>query len=168
MTAEHFEQEAATLRIPLLAVAFRYLHNQEDAEDTVQDVLARLWRMVEELHPPMAPLAKVLTRNLCIDRIRRQPQATVVEIDAEGKGKALGETLCNETPPPEQDTALRLQHAMEQLTPKQQLVIRLRHTEGMSTADMAKLTGDTEAALRQTLCRARQAMRKWYLQHAGE
>ncbi len=168
MTAEDFEQEAATLRIPLMAVAQHYLHNQEDAEDTVQDVLARLWRMVEELHPPMAPLAKVLTRNLCVDRIRRQSQATVVEMDGGGKGKVLGETLCAETPPPEQDTTLRLQQAMEQLTPKQQLVVRLRHTEGMSTADMAKLTGDTEAALRQTLCRARQAMRKWYLQHLGE
>lgn len=168
MTTEDFEQEAATLRLPLMAVALHYLHNQEDAEDTVQDVLARLWRMVEELHPPMAPLAKVLTRNLCVDRIRRQPQATVVEIDAGGKGMALGETLCTETQPPEQDAMQRLQQAMEQLTPKQQLVMRLRHTEGMSTADMAKLTGDTEAALRQTLCRARQAMRKWYLQHLGE
>ncbi len=168
MTAEYFEQEAATLRTPLTVVALHYLHSQEDAEDIVQDVLVRLWRMVGELHPPMAPLAKVLTRNLCVDRIRRQSKATIVEMDADGKGKALRETLSTEASPPEQDTALRLQQAMEQLTPKQQLVVRLRHTEGMSTANMARLTGDSEAALRQTLCRARQAMRKWYLQHNGE
>lgn len=168
MTAEDFEQEAATLRTPLTVVALHYLHSQEDAEDIVQDVLVRLWRMVGELHPPMAPLAKVLTRNLCVDRIRRQSKATIVEMDADGKGKALRETLCTEAHHPEQDTALRLQQAMEQLTPKQQLVVQLRHTEGMSTADMARLTGDSEAALRQTLCRARQAMRKWYLQHNGE
>ncbi len=167
MTAEEFEQEAADLRTPLTAVALHYLHSQEDAEDTVQDVLARLWRMVDELHRPMTPIAKVLTRNLSIDRIRRQSKTPIVEIDSEGRGKAIGENI-PAAPPPDGETAQRLQQAIEQLTPKQQLVVRLRHTEGMSTADMAELTGDSEAAIRQTLCRARQAMKKWYLQHIGE
>lgn len=46
----------------------------------------------------------------------------------------------------------------------QQIVIRLRHIDGMSTADIAQLTGTSEAAVRKTLSRARMAVRKHYLE----
>lgn len=72
MTKEVFQQVAQRLRPRLTEQARRYLTDGEDAEDVVQDVLLRLWQMHERLHPPIDSLASVLTRNICIDWLRRQ------------------------------------------------------------------------------------------------
>ena len=80
MTAEEFKQEAESMQENLRVIALRYLHNKEDAEDIVQDVLLKLWGMRDDLHRPVVALARVLTRNFCIDYIRRHP--TLLELNA--------------------------------------------------------------------------------------
>ena len=62
MTQEEYKEEARRLRPQLLQTARRYL-NEDDAEDTVQDVLLRLWQMVDTLRMPIDALATVLVRN---------------------------------------------------------------------------------------------------------
>ena len=68
------------LRPLLRGVARRYLDDDE-AEDTVQDVLLRLWQMVAELRSPLEPLARRLVRNFAIDKLRRKrPMAPLAEM----------------------------------------------------------------------------------------
>ena len=69
MTQEEYKEEALRLRPRLLQTARQYL-NEDDAEDTVQDVLLRLWQMVDTLRMPIDALATVLVRNFCIGRLR--------------------------------------------------------------------------------------------------
>lgn len=159
MTAEEFKREAETLQPILTTVALRYLSRQEDAEDVVQDVLMKLWDMLEELHSPMAALARVLTRNFCIDRIRRHHNT--VELNSENS-KIIALNNSN-TDNPQQEMIDQMMQSIEHLSPKQQLVLRLRHMEGLSTAEISKLTGDSEVAIRQSLCRARQGVRILYM-----
>ena len=45
----------------------------------------------------------------------------------------------------------------------QQVVLRLRHIDGMPMDEIARLTGVSEAAVRKQLSRARMAVRKHYL-----
>ena len=71
MTQEEYKEEARRLRPQLLQTARRYL-TEDDAEDTVQDVLLRLWQMVDTLRMPIDALATVLVRNFCVDKLRRQ------------------------------------------------------------------------------------------------
>lgn len=52
-------------------MAARWLGGTDCAEDLVQDAMLKLWAMCAELHSPMAPLARVLVHNLCIDYLRR-------------------------------------------------------------------------------------------------
>lgn len=79
MTVRDFERETETMRPMLLQVACGYLGCAEDAEDVVQDALVKLCGMVDTLRSPLAPLAKVLVRNLCIDRLRRRRPTVSVE-----------------------------------------------------------------------------------------
>ncbi|MBR1934396.1 MAG: hypothetical protein IJ841_12040 [Prevotella sp.] len=65
MTQEEYKEEVRRLRPRLLLTARRYLC-EDDAEDTVQDVLLRLWQMVDQLHRPIDALATVLVRNFCV------------------------------------------------------------------------------------------------------
>lgn len=71
MTADEFEKEALSLRPALTAMAARWLGGTDCAENLVQDAMLKLWAMCAELRSPMAPLARVLVHNLCIDYLRR-------------------------------------------------------------------------------------------------
>jgi RNA polymerase sigma-70 factor (ECF subfamily) len=152
MNAAEYQHEAQRLRPLLKAEAQRYLQNADEAEDMVQDVLLKLWLIRQEVALPMDALAKVLVRNRCIDRLRRLRPTTDID------NLPLIE--------PTDDTQERIDRMMtiiRQLPDMQQTVLRLRHIDGMDMADIARLTGSSEVAIRKTLSRARLAVRDIYL-----
>jgi RNA polymerase sigma-70 factor (ECF subfamily) len=51
---------------------------------------------------------------------------------------------------------------MNSLPDRQQMILRLRHMEGMTIGEMAELFGTTENAMSKALSRARQAIRDRY------
>ena len=154
MTQEDFEREAGVMRPMLLQTAESLLGSAEDAEDAVQDVLLKLWGMAAELRSPAAPLAKVLVRNVCVDRLRRC------------KSK-VGIVLADMPAPADEgadgDVFAHVMKVIDTLPAAQQVVLRLRHIDGMPTSDIARLTSSSEAAVRKTLSRARMAVRKHLL-----
>ena len=70
MTREQFEHETMTLRPRLVAIAEGITGSRDEAEDTVQDVLLKLWGMSGELNPPVEAFACVVTRHAALDRLR--------------------------------------------------------------------------------------------------
>ena len=151
MTQEEFKEEAQRLRPRLMLTARRYL-GDDDAEDTVQDALLRLWQMVGELRQPFDALALRLTRNLCIDQVRRR-KPTVVLTDSGGTDQADGDD----------ERIERMMAVVSTLPDLQQTILRLRHLEGMEMNEIADLTGSSEVAVRKALSRARQAVRQKYM-----
>jgi RNA polymerase sigma-70 factor (ECF subfamily) len=151
MTQEEFKEEAQRLRPRLMLTARRYL-GDDDAEDTVQDALLRLWQMVGELRQPLDALALRLTRNLCIDQVRRR-KPTVMLTDSGGTDQADGDD----------ERIERMMAVVSTLPDLQQTILRLRHLEGMEMNEIADLTGSSEVAIRKALSRARQAVRQKYM-----
>ena len=148
MTTETFQKEAQRIRTMLVRLAVGILRDSEEAEDVVQDVLLRLWQMRDQLKMPIEPLAKVLTRNRCIDLIRRKKPATELTIAVfQEEDELLRERI------------ERMMQVIETLPDLQQTILRLRHMEGMDSKEIAELTGSTETAVRKALSRARQAVR---------
>ena len=151
MTQKEYKEEARRLRPRLLQTARRYL-NEEDAEDTVQDVLLRLWQMVDTLRMPIDALAQVLVRNFCVDRLRRQKPSLALTASYE---------QADET---ETDERIERVLAMIDTLPTlQQTILRLRHIEGMGMKEIAELTGSSEVAIRKALSRARQTLKQQYV-----
>ncbi|MBQ3752616.1 MAG: sigma-70 family RNA polymerase sigma factor [Prevotella sp.] len=151
MTQEEFKEEAQRLRPRLMLTARRYL-GDDDAEDTVQDALLRLWQMVGELRQPFDALALRLTRNLCIDQVRRR-KPTVVLTDSGGTDQTDSDD----------ERVERMMAVVSTLPSLQQTILRLRHLEGMEMNEIADLTGSSEVAIRKALSRARQAVRQKYM-----
>ena len=151
MTQEEFKEEAKRLRPRLMLTARRYL-GDDDAEDTVQDALLRLWQMVGELRQPLDALALRLTRNLCIDQMRRR-KPTVMLTDSGGTDQADGDD----------ERIERMMAVVSTLPDLQQTILRLRHLEEMEMNEIADLTGSSEVAIRKALSRARQAVRQKYM-----
>ena len=151
MTQEEFKEEAQRLRPRLMLTARRYL-GDDDAEDTVQDALLRLWQMVGELRQPFDALALRLTRNLCIDKVRRKrPTVTLTDSGETGEADDNDERI------------ERMMAVVSTLPDLQQTILRLRHLEGMEMNEIADLTGSSEVAIRKALSRARQAVRQKYM-----
>lgn len=142
------------MRPMLLQAATALLGNAEDGEDAVQDALLKLWGMAEELRRPVAPLARVLVRNLCVDRLRRRRQTVPLELTAMQAVPQEGV---------DGDAFAHVMKVIDTLPAAQQVVLRLRHIDGMAIEDIARLTGASEAAVRKQLSRARMAVRKHYL-----
>ena len=151
MTQEEFKDEVGRLRPKLLGVARRYV-GDEDAEDVVQDVLLRLWQMLGQLRLPIDALASVLTRNMAVSLLRRQPRP---QPDAS--------MMADEGDAGDDERLARILSVIEGLPPLQQTILRLRHMEGMELRDIAALTGSSEVAVRKALSRARQAVRLQYM-----
>ena len=70
MTDSEYMEEAAVLRPRLVGTAWQYVG--DEAEDVVQDAMMKLWDMRCNLHCPMEPMARVVVRNICVDRLRRR------------------------------------------------------------------------------------------------
>ena len=147
MTQEEFKDEVRRLRPRLVQTARRYL-SDDDAEDTVQDALLRLWQMVDQLHAPFDNLAIVLTRHLCIDHLRRQ-HPTLPQTDQSDDNDSGDD-----------ERTERMMRIISTLPSLQQTVLRMRHIEGMEMREIASLTGSSEVAIRKTLSRARQTIRR--------
>ncbi len=110
--------------------------------------------MADTLRRPVAPLAKVLVRNLCVDRLRRRRQTVPLELAAVQAVPQEGM---------DGDTFAHVMKVIDTLPAAQQVVLRLRHIDGMPMDEIAQLTGASEAAVRKQLSRARMAVRKYYL-----
>lgn len=155
MTVDEYKEEAARVRPQLLFMARRYMGDEEDAEDVVQDVLLKLWQIRDTLRQPMDGFATILVRNRCIDLIRRRPER-----------QAIRENMAEESH--EADERIdRMMKIIDRLPTLQQTLIRLRHMENMEMKDMAALIGSNEVAVRKALSRARQAIRDNFLKEEG-
>ena len=72
MTAQEFNEKVVPLGRLLYRYAFRYLENQEDSKDAVQEVFVKLWNLRSEIQAVknIEAFAVRIMRNHCLDRIK--------------------------------------------------------------------------------------------------
>jgi RNA polymerase sigma-70 factor (ECF subfamily) len=148
MTTETFKDEVQAMRPMLVGVARGVLGSDEEAEDVVQDALLRLWQLRDEPIRNVRGFARIVVRNLCLSKVRRKQ--VMVDISHADVAEEA-ETSNNEQ-------IDRMMTLVDALPTMQQTVLRLRHMQDMSMADIATLIGTTEAAVRQSLSRARRSI----------
>jgi len=156
MTADEFTNEVKRIRQQLKGIAERYLGNAEEAEDVVQDVLLKLWQIRNELHLPLYGFASAFVRNRSIDVLRKRRPT----IDLDERLADSAETT--------DDRLEEVMKIVRTFPTMQQMVIELRHVQGMEMKEIADITGSNEAAVRQTLSRARQTIRRRFLESQQE
>ena len=149
MTTDEFKQQAEGLRLQLISVAQKYLGTTDEAEDIVQDTMVKLWLMREQLKSPISAFACMVTRNLCIDCLRRKHSTVdITQLSYEDDLSDDGEQI---------EQMLRV---IDTLPSTQRTILRMHHLQGMKTKEIAIVLGSTEVAVRKTLSRARTIVRK--------
>ena len=149
MTTEEFQQQAEALRVQLVGVAQKYLSATDEAEDIVQDAMIKLWLMRDQLMAPVSGFASVVTRNLCIDHLRKKhPTIDILKFPDTEEWSDEGEQI---------EQMLRV---IDTLPSTQRTILRMHHLQGMKTREIALVLGSSEVAVRKTLSRARTIVRK--------
>ncbi len=143
----------------LYRMAFRLMNSREEAEDTVQEVYVKLWSMRNDLdkYNSLEALCVRITRNLCLDQLRRRK----VNHDAM-KAEKLKEESYPETPSEnlEKKENAELLHTLISALPEpQRSLVHLRHLEGKEYEEIAEMVNMNVNAIRVSISRARKQMR---------
>ncbi|MDF1574192.1 MAG: sigma-70 family RNA polymerase sigma factor [Bacteroidales bacterium] len=144
----------------LYRMAFRLMNNREEAEDIVQEVYVRLWGMRNDLssYKSIEALCVRITRNLCLDHLRRRK----VNQDAM-KAEQFKENYHTETPSEnlEKKEDAELVHKLISALPEpQRSLVHLRHLEGKEYEEIAGMVNMNVNAIRVSISRARKQMRE--------
>jgi len=143
----------------LYRMAFRLMNSREEAEDIVQEVYVKLWGMRNEIekYNSIEALSIRITRNLCLDHLRRRK----VNHDAM-KAEQYKESSYPETPSEnlEKKENAELVHKLISALPEpQRSLVHLRHLEGKEYEEIAEMVNMNVNAIRVSISRARKQMR---------
>jgi RNA polymerase sigma-70 factor (family 1) len=143
----------------LYGFAFRILRNQEEAEDVVQDIFLKLWNMRERLseYRSIEALAATMTRNHCIDLIRKQKIEYSVEIDLNNYSNiSVNSPFDNMVM---KESGMIIEGIIEKLPDNIRTVLRLHDIDGKTYEEIAEITGHNINTLRVNISRARKIIR---------
>ena len=161
MNEEFLVTTFTEMRKGFLRLASRFLPNEEDASDALQDAFCRLWPKRNQIHSSQEAEALAVTtiRNLCIDQIRKE-KMDVVELDAERDSKpseTIEERLAKE------ELFLEVEEIINrQLSPMQRQILREKEYEGKTIEEIADGLQMQPTAVRMQLSRARKIIRECY------
>jgi RNA polymerase sigma-70 factor (ECF subfamily) len=146
----------------------------EDAEDVMQDALLRTYRHVRRIRRPEAFRTWLYTtvRNACLmkRRLRAGEPRQLVPLDAGGEASTdtRGAQPLDVRDPGKGPDELamdawigeRLRKGLERLSPAHRAMLVLRDVEGLSTREVAGVTGLSEANVKTRLHRARMQLKR--------
>lgn len=142
----------------ILRVSYTYLRNTADAEDICQDILLKMIERNLEFRSAEHERAWVIraTANLCKDRLRRQtahPEVTLDSIPEPAATRGASESE-------REARRSRVLRAVMALPLPMRSAVYLHYYEGFTIRGIALLTNRTEAAVAQSLSRARKQLRE--------
>lgn len=152
---------------PLLAFAWRYVHNTADARDLVAETFVRLYQQRQRLRPDTKLSAWLFTTltNLCHNQHRWRRRHPTVSFQAQGDEAASFEDVLPSTEASasalmEQDEALnQLIQAIDRLPHELKTTILLHHFEGLSYREIGEICGCSDRGVETRLYRARQKLK---------
>lgn len=161
MSQEIFKAEVLPIREKLFYLAQKFLVDEQDAEDAVQEVLLKLWHTRDTLlnYDNVAAFATTVTKNHCLDRLK-----------VKNRTESLNEshTIRAGTDNPYLELERKnseeiVRKIIESLPSLQQAIIRMKDMEEYEVDEIAEITGTKPDAVRVNLSRARKKVREEYL-----
>lgn len=154
MTRSEFEHIAPQLHEKVLKVGLDFWHSKEDAEDAAQETMAQLWRYCEHIDTErnVEALAMKVARNYCLSMYRKKhPSADIDpqqlhQLEADDSPQVLLEA---------EDMQRMLTEAVAQLKPRERQLFEMRHTDDLSTEEIAAQTGIPKASVAAMVSAAR-------------
>ncbi len=142
----------------MYAVAMKILNDSDEAADAVQSCMVRIWERRDSIALPEDPEAwcRKVARHEALNRLRSRIDSASDDY-SEPEGAEQADTLLRGN-----DTRRHLLSLLRKLPEKQQRAAYLTFFRGLTQEETAKAMGESDANLRQLLCRARKNLRTLY------
>lgn len=127
------------MHLTLLRYAWRITGEEQAAQDVVQDVFLKVWRMREELDPnrSLKSLLYTMVRNLALNYNRSQQRMDASLDDVDYDYTAADDSVEHNVAAAQLDTAL---HAwIEEMPPRRREAFQLSRFEGLSHDEIANI-----------------------------
>lgn len=143
----------------LLRFAVRFLRDDEQARDVVQEVFMKLWSRRRDLAgvDNLEAYAMRMTRNLCIDEI--QKHRTIPMEQLKDRNEWISNMKQADELAEQKDTARLAKAIIGALPEQQRAVIHLRDIEHYELNEIARVLDMQNSAVRTNLSRARKKVR---------
>ena len=144
----------------LFGYAARVLGDPAEAEDVVQDVMMKLWKLAPDWRQGEARVSTWAYRvivNLCTDRLRRRKTRGQVDLDTIAEPAADLKSAVEQMT--EADRATALQDALDALPDRQRQAVVLRHIEGLSNPEIAGIMDIGVEAVESLTARGKRALK---------
>ncbi len=151
--ARAFAQIVSRYDKRVLGIAWRLLRNREDAMDAAQETFVRLYKYLgtydrsRDLGAWLYRIVVNASRKLAAQRARAQ-----AAVPPRGEASDVAAGL-----PASRD----IERAMAALTEKERAALVLRDLEGLSTEEVARILGSSQATVRVQVCTARKKIRRY-------
>lgn len=158
MTQTDFLNLVMPFKDKVFRLAKRLLVSKEEAEDATQEILLKLWHNKTKLtdYRNVEAFSMTMTKNFCLDRLKsKQAQnLKIVHSNYSDQNTALQQQV------EVNDSINWIEKIIENLPQQQKIIIQLRDIEQYEFAEIAKMLGINETAIRVTLSRARKTIRQ--------
>ena len=156
MTSGEFKIKVLPIKDKLFRFSCRLLGKVEESEDVVQEVFIKLWSNREQIseYRSLEAYAMVITKNLCLDRLKAKRNKIYSREEQEG--------LKDDTPYKRTEMTDTMQYVhklINTLPQQQQMIIHLRDIEGMEFENIGQVLNMEVNAVRVNLSRARKKVR---------
>jgi RNA polymerase sigma factor (sigma-70 family) len=139
-------------------MALRLLVSKEAAEDTVQEVMLKLWSRKQRLdsYNNLEAFAMTVTKNHCLDqlKLKQNNNLRLVHSNYDSGESSLQHRV------ELRDDLSWVQKIIEGLPEQQKILIQLREVEQYDYEEIAEMTGMKETAIRVALSRARRKIKE--------
>lgn len=152
MTAEAYIEMAVRQRPKLKQLTVAFLHDENAADDAVQETLLRLWLLHERTATPQdfCALSVRIAKNVCISLWRKQSGHRIVTLEALDM---LDHSACSDVVEEEEDRRL-LQEAVDSLAPAEKRMFCLWQQD-LGIQEIAAITGAKPRTVSSMLSAAR-------------
>ena len=163
MEKEEFSKLARAMRADIMALSRRFLGDETEAEDNVQDTLLRLWSVRHRLEEvrSVSALTFAICRNLCISKLRRH-KTVPLSLSDEIRIASDHDTAWQLE---DEENARWLEGRIGELPFAQMQILRMSQQDGLENSEIAELLGITETTVRTALSKARKRLLKQFIMH---
>jgi len=165
MNPEEFKIQVLPLKQKLFRLSLRILGSREEAEDSVQDALVKLWTKRDELknYSSIEAFAMTMTKNISLDRVRSKSFRTerLTDRQVSGLRQDPGDQV------ERSDFTGFVRKIIDELPDQQKVIMHMRDIEGMEFEQISEILELNINAVRVNLSRARKKVRDTILKIQG-
>ena len=160
MVIEEFKNTVLPVKNKLYRFALRYLGNEDEAKDVVQEVLIKAWDRREEIqvYKSIEAWCMRLTKNLSLNKLKSGHYSKTQVLDGHDQYQSAQDTPYDSMET--HDTLDRIQLLLQRLPEKQRQVLELRDIEGFTYQEISDMLEMELNQVKVNLFRARQTLKK--------